>query len=227
MMRGWNYTRRLVLTIQRPPKRAPLLRVKRVLGVGVGVVACLGVLTSVWLFVRRPQKAPGNELIADGSRITGPDAHIIARSQSWSLAKAKDFRPPFASLVGASQEQLVGKTSIAWTNTGGSANLYVLTNGSGQLRVVLVREGKVLLDRSGRQILGAARIPHKALALVEWKPDADPKVPADGDGVLVLLKEGDEMLPQIAFASEGSTYIGVPADISKVDLKKASASQQP
>lgn len=227
MMPGWNYSRRLLPIIRVPAKIAPPPRVKRVLRVGVVVVAFLGLLTSVWLFLRTPQKALGNEPVDDGSRITGPDAHIIARSQSWSIAKAKDFGSSFASLLGASEKELVGKTSIAWSNTSVSGNLYVLTANSRQLRVVLVYEGKVLLDRAGRQIQGAVRVPHEALASVEWKRDADPKVPADGDGVLVLLKDGSEMLPQIAFASGGSTYIGVPADVSKVDLRKASASRQP
>jgi len=226
MMQGWNYTRRLIRVVRLPPKLKPTPRVQKVVGVGVAVIASLGLLTASWFAGHRPPKVQAEEPVADASRITGPDAHVIPRSRSWSLAQPKDFSLSFASFVGISQEQLVGKVAIAWTKNG-SGNLYVLTNGSGQLRVVLVYKNKVVLDRSGAQILGGVRVPHETLTNVEWKPDADPKVSAEGDGVLILVKDGGEMLPQIAFAAEGMTYVGVLAEISKVDLRTGTASDQP
>ncbi len=226
MMQGWNYTRRMIPTIRLPPKLKPPPRVQRIVGVGVAVIAAVGLVSALWFVGHRPPKVQAEEAVADASRISGPDSHLIPHSQSWSFAQAKDFAVSFASFVGISQDQLEGKASITWTKNG-SGSLYVLTNGSRQLRVVLVYKDKVVLDRAGAQILGAVRVPHETLTKVVWKPDADPKVSADGDGVLVLVKNGGEMLPQIAFASEGMTYVGIPAEISKVDLRTGAAPDQP
>jgi hypothetical protein len=226
MMQGWNYTRRLIPVIRLPPKLKPTPRVQKVVGVGVAVIASLGLLTAFWFAGHRPPEVQAEEPVADASRIAGPDAHLIPRSRAWNLAQPKDFGLSFASFVGISPEQLVGKVAITWTKNG-SGNLYVLTNGSGQLRVVLVYKNKVVLDRGGAQILGGMRVPHETLTNAEWKPDADPKVSADGDGVLVLVKDGSEMSPQIAFSSEGMTYVGILAEISKVDLRAGTASDQP
>jgi hypothetical protein len=195
-------------------RRERRLIVKTAMLIGT-IAALVGVIAST----RTPREQPvvaAEETLPTG--ILPTDAPQIGRISQWSVATESDYEGDGAGWLKGFGIKPDGR---AQGNYSGEQrpepeNAYLLVNGKGERRVVIVAGGQNRYDVKYPFVGVIARVPKAAYNKVEWV-GRPPETP-DGDGVLIVRKQQDHGSGLVIFFSSGRIATGVPKDYQTISL---------
>ena len=153
------------------------------LTLAAGVVVAIG---SVVAAVRVPPSLPTgvNETLNNG--ILPTDAVVISNAAAWHAAGPHEMESAGIEMLRAYGLAPSGRVAGDFSGTAtGQDVAYLLVNGEGKKRVVIIGSHQNRYDVSFNNIAMIARVPKDAVASIRWRNDNAPAGVA-GDGLLIV-----------------------------------------
>jgi hypothetical protein len=165
-------------------------------------------------------------LEAQGATDSGEFAEVpggLPGLSNWRFASADDFDVTTAEWMRQHGKTPTGRLVGDFGGQGAGMGYALVHQGQsgdpGAWRVAITSQGKPVLDATYDQVLGVMLIPKHALASVEWilkEGATPPQSPADGDGIMLIRREGDSNVATIYYLSGGTLQSGTPSDYLSV-----------
>jgi hypothetical protein len=142
---------------------------------------------------------------------------------NWRFANANDFDTTTAEWMRQHGKTPTGRLVGDFSGQGTDMGYALVHQGQGgdpmAWRVAMTSQGKAVLDATYDQVLGVMLIPKQALTSIEWISRGNvnpPQAPADGDGLMLIRREGDANIATIYYLSGGTLQSGTPSDYLSV-----------
>jgi hypothetical protein len=160
---------------------------------------------------------------AGGNPTASAAASGLPGADNWRYANAADFDITTAEWMRQHGKTPTGRLAGDFAGQGASMAYALVHQGqdgnSSDWRVALTKQGKPILDAIYSRVLGVMLIPKGALSGVEWVTTENgrtPQSPADGDGIMLIRRDGDANVATIYFLSGGKVQSGIPSDYLRV-----------
>jgi hypothetical protein len=159
------------------------------------------------------------------SAISPEDQLLIPGVDAWRLATPDDFDPETVTWMREQGKNATGRLVGSFSGAGQpSGTGYVLVPAqAGQKkswRVVMLTQGHSVLDGAYAGVLAAVLVPKANIENANWQPsDKAVASPPDGDGIMVIRREGDATTATICYMSNGRLQSRMPADYLGVALR--------
>jgi len=145
------------------------------------------------------------------------DASQILYLQGWRLAQESDFDPDAAGWMKAQGVTPIGALHGDFSGKNNDRDVaYILIDGRGIMRVVLLSDGRLVYDQRYRRILVAARVPASQLATTEWRGPLQAK--PEGDGLLIVTKAEVPASSLIIMLKDGKVVLNTPAEYQRLHV---------
>jgi hypothetical protein len=187
---------------------------RAVMAAGV-VVAIASIVAAVQ--VPKPIPTGANETLNNG--IMPIDASLISDASSWHAANASEMDAGGVEMLKGYGIGPSGRVAGDFTGNGtGQDAAYLLVNGEGKRRIVIVGAHQNRYDARFGAIALIARIPKDVVASIHWKND---KAPAgvSGDGLLVVRDASDPGSGVVVFLTPEAITSFIPNSWQDVQLR--------
>lgn len=145
------------------------------------------------------------------------DAPEIVGLKGWRLATESEFDGDSVGWIRSFLKEPTGRIAGKFgPRAEAEDSAYVLVNGEGTRRLVIIADGMSRYDTRFSHIGVLALVPKANVGKIEWA--GSPPDNPDGDGVLIVRTRGDRSSGVIFFTSGGRVVTGVPVDYQRVDL---------
>jgi hypothetical protein len=174
--------------------------------------------------------ATNSTAVADGESTPTPsipaeDQVQIPAFDAWRLATPEDFDPATVAWMREHRKVVSGRLTGTFAGPdqpAGSSYLLVPADPSRKntWRFVMLSQGRSVVDGAYTGVLAIVPVSKSSLANVTWQAsDKTVSAPPDGDGVMLIRREGDTNSAILFFLSEGKLQTKVPADYLGVALR--------
>ena len=164
---------------------------------------------------------PGEKIPAGVSPV---DFTHMRALEGWRLATADDFDPNAVGWARAQNVDVSGHITAEFDapeDRPDSAYILIQTTGpqAGMRRIAMLERNEEKLDIAYPTLAIAGRVPHDNLQTIQWQHGTRPALPADGDGLLVVLKADDVASGIIFYTRSRQIVTAVPANYQNVSMK--------
>ncbi len=187
------------------------------------VAAGVVVATLTVVGATRERTKPVTAAKVDSPTINGilkVDVSAIPMAEQWRVVEPSDLEPSFADFlrgVGVEPSYPINFDPDGTGATKGSA--YLLTNDSGQKRIVLLQDHRMVFDTAFPNVAGMVRVPAASLNKVRMAG----KVQTAGDGLLFVRKADDPNSAVILYVVNGALQSAAPSDYRTINFEPETA----
>jgi hypothetical protein len=141
------------------------------------------------------------------------DAAHIRGADDWHIATASDFDPSaLANLRGQHPDPFPGRIPVEIAGPNQPAGVaYALVSNSDNKRwrlVVNLADGETVVDSITGPMCLMAAVPRQNLGAIQWSEPAA-AAPADGDGIMMVYKQGDAFKGRVIYFSGAHLRTGI------------------
>ena len=175
----------------------------------VAAALLIGMLGALGVIVNKSEDQTSPSASAGLSATTPPgmsstDASKIVALNGWRVAEEADFDPSMVEWLRGIGIAPGGRIAGDFSGTHGEYDVaYILINKDGVMRIVLLSQGKPVLDFARRRIALAVRIPNSTLATAEWSVP----MPGQPKGDALLLVTQPDASSGLVFAVDGGKIL--------------------
>jgi hypothetical protein len=190
------------------------------------VVASGAALLVVLFFVNRAmQSSSSSGTRAVPAGVLSSDASTIPDLDRWRLAETSDFDSRGVMWVQNKGKQASGHLLGRFAGEGyPEESAYVMVSDDGrqpaQIRIVLIVNRIVRLDKTYPAIAIMTTVPRSNLAAIPWQ-GAPPMTPPDGDGLMIVSNYDDPASASIVYLCKKTVLTaGVPAHFQEISVQQ-------
>jgi len=179
------------------------------------VVAIASVVAAVQ--VPTPIPTGANETLSNG--ILPTDAVVISNAAAWHAAGPQDLESAGVEMLRTSGIASLGRVEGDFSGTAtGQDVAYLLINGDGKKRVVIIGAHQNRYDVGFNNIAMIARVPKDAVGSIRWKNDKSPTA-VSGDGLLIVRQPEVAESGIVVFLTRDAITSFTPTNWRDVQLK--------
>lgn len=151
------------------------------------------------------------------------DAAHIRGADDWHIAATSDFDPiALANLRGQHPGPFPGRVPAEIAGPNQPAGVaYALVSNSDNKRwrlVVNLADGETVVDSATGPMSLIAAVSRQNLGAIQWN-DSAPAAPADGDGIMMVYKEGDAFKGTVIYFSGSHLRTGITDSYDSVSIR--------
>lgn len=188
----------------------------------IRVTLVAGLVGLVLLLFAQPYHRPvagdrESTRVPSGAGIPAADAARMQKLEGWRVAGPDDLSGLAQWFLRQHGLPASGRVTADFTGHSEPRDpAYLLINGAGQKRLVMLAGGVVVYDVIFPHADLIATIPHGNLETIEW--NAAPQFAADGDALLVVQNAEDPTQSVVLLRHGTQTYSARPADFNKIEF---------
>jgi hypothetical protein len=190
------------------------------------IVIITGAAVAVILFFvnRAMQSSSSHHTRPIPAGVLSSDAPIIPDLDRWRLAEASDFDSRGVVWLQNQGNQVRGHLTGRFAGEGfPEDSAYVLVSDDGrqpaQIRIVLIVNHVVRLDKTYPAIAVLTKIPQRNLGAIAWR-GTPPMTPPDGDGLMIVSNYDDPASASIVYLCKKTVLTaGVPAKFQNISVQ--------
>lgn len=157
----------------------------------------------------------------DINGIVRSDAALIPMADQWQLVNPSDIDSSFAEFLGGFGQKPSSRMVVDLDGSGHNNDVvYLLANKSGQRRLVVLEDHRVIFDTCFPTIAGVARVPSTAFPKIQWDESRNirQQQQSAGDGVLMVRNADDPHSAVMLYMQKGALQSGAPTDYRGIGL---------
>ena len=188
----------------------------------IRVTLAAGLVGLVILLFAQPYNRPASvdqerKSAIPGSGVPAADSAHMQKLEGWRVAGPDDLSGLAQWYLRQHDLSAGGRVTADFSGRSDKRDsAYLLINGGGQKRLVMLAGGVVVYDVIFPHADLIATIPHRNLQTIEW--DAAPQFAADGDALLVIQNAEDPTQSVVLLRHGAQTYSARPADFNKIEF---------
>lgn len=199
------------VTPYRREKSTPFFRIAVAIGAITAIIAVFA--------LQNPSESEGagNGSVPVPQGILPVDAMLIPRAEEWRAASADDFNTGTANWIKSFGVTPDGRFELDTDGSEVKDVVYFLVNDQGKRRVVLLQDRENVFDSIFEGMVALVPVPKDRIANVEWK--TPPSEEPNGDGLLIVRADGEELSGTILFPKGGRLISGTPVNFQNISLR--------
>jgi len=196
-------------------KTTPVFRI----ALAVGAICAL-----IAVFVMKP--VPSQPEFGDASRdinhadgVNALDAQVIQGLAGSHAARPEEFDGDVVGWLKGNGKDASGRVELKLNSEAEKDDVaYWLHADNGEKdRITLVQAGKPIYDVFYPNVIGIARLAHDDIGQVKWK--VPPAKRTLGDGLVLVMRTGEDTKTQVLFASNGQVFSGTAQGYSTIPVQ--------
>ncbi|HEY3928422.1 MAG TPA: hypothetical protein VGL89_08610 [Candidatus Koribacter sp.] len=166
--------------------------------------------------------AATSDPVASTTTLSQSELLNLPSSNDWRLATANDFDSSTVEWLDRSGKHVSARFSVnaEGREVVGVGYALVSKDPSQQdtWRVALISQGRDIFDGKFKNILAVIPLKQESLQGIAWAAPPG-STQSDGDGFMIIRRDGDTNVAQIYYLSAGKLVSGVPTNYTEMDLQ--------